>query len=182
MKTQIFFIALIPPKEIKEEVTQFKLYASRHFNASHALKSPPHITLFPPFVWPKEKESFLKDALENFGQLHSAVPVELRHFNSFGQRVIFVDVLFTEELNDLRNSLVLYLKQQIDLNHSDSRPFHPHMTLAFKDLKPAFFSKAWNYFSQLTFERNFVADELFLLRHDGVKWQIIQNVGLTLKP
>jgi hypothetical protein len=40
MKTRIYFIALVPPQEIREEVTQFKLYASEHFNAAHALKSP----------------------------------------------------------------------------------------------------------------------------------------------
>ena len=92
--------------------------------------------------------------------------------------MIFVDVVSSEDLLKLQNMLVMYLKQQIDLNNSDRRAFHPHMTVAFKDLKPSIFPDAWDYFQRQSFERDFEADQLFLLKHDGSKWQVIQTIRL----
>lgn len=178
MKTRIYFIALVPPLEIREEVTHFKLYASGHFNASHALKSPPHITLFPPFRWAPAKEAELKEAVSDFAATHEPFGVILEHFDHFDRRVIFVHVIPTEELLRLQKALKVHLSQKIGLEHSDSRPYHPHMTVAFKDLKPEAFQEAWTYFSQQSYERDFETDQLCLLQHDGKQWQIIQNEAL----
>jgi 2'-5' RNA ligase len=175
MKTRIYFIALVPPQEIREEVTQFKLYASEHFNAAHALKSPPHITLFPPFRWALEKETKLQEAVSHFVVSQTPFWVWLEDFDHFGQRVIFVNVIPGEELLGLQKDLKAHLDQTIDLKQADSRPFHPHMTVAFKDLKPDRFEEAWAYFSQQSYERAFEADQLCLLKHDGKQWQIIQR-------
>ncbi len=175
MKTKIYFIALIPSEEIREEVTQFKLYASKHFNSSHALKSPPHITLFPPFRWNPRSESSLKRSLESFTDSQSDFWVSLKGFEHFDRSVIFVKVIPSEELLALQHELKKCLFEQIGLENADKRAFHPHMTVAFKDLKPAFFQEAWSYFNQEVYERSFKADRLFLLQHDGKQWQIIQN-------
>lgn len=175
MKTQIYFIALIPPAEIREEVTQFKKYASRHFKASHALKSPPHITLFPPFRWSAEKEASLREALKNFAAVRSIFQVQLEDFDRFDRRVIFVHVIPNQELLDFQKDLKAYINKQLELTHVDERPYHPHMTVAFKDLKPDVFEQAWAYFSEQAYERVFEADQLYLLKHDGKQWQVIQE-------
>jgi len=181
MSKSIYFIALIPGQEIREEVTEFKKYASRHFDSSHALKSPPHITLFPPFRREKEKEPQLFDALQHFAQSYPPFFVELNNFERFGRRVIFVDVELSVELKVCQKKLRDHLENEIGLKNKDDRPYHPHMTVAFKDLKPSDFPAAWRHFSQIDYRRIFQADQLYLLRHDGQRWQILKGAGLEGK-
>ena len=45
----LYFIALIPGKELKEKVRAVKERMKADYNAGHALKSPAHITLQMPF-------------------------------------------------------------------------------------------------------------------------------------
>ena len=47
----LYFIALLPPVEVAEEVTEIKQFFARNYNSRAALKSPPHVTLQPPFAW-----------------------------------------------------------------------------------------------------------------------------------
>ena len=61
----LYFIALIPPDEIREEVKSLKEEMSARFRSSHALKSPAHITLQMPF---KRDDSFEE---EMYSTLHS---------------------------------------------------------------------------------------------------------------
>ena len=47
--TALYYIALLPPENIRQEVTALKEHAAEAFHSSKALNSPPHITLIPPF-------------------------------------------------------------------------------------------------------------------------------------
>ena len=46
---QLYSIALVPPKNIREEVLDFQRLAEKKFNSKVTLRSPVHITLVPPF-------------------------------------------------------------------------------------------------------------------------------------
>ncbi|MDE5096246.1 MAG: 2'-5' RNA ligase family protein, partial [Trichodesmium sp. St11_bin5] len=59
----LLFVALVPPENIQNQVTEIKEYFSRNYNSSHALKSVPHITLQPPFKWPTENLTLLQESL-----------------------------------------------------------------------------------------------------------------------
>ncbi|NEQ19818.1 MAG: hypothetical protein F6K28_10405 [Microcoleus sp. SIO2G3] len=48
---KLYFIALLPPEEIQDYANQIKQYFADHYGSRHAQKSPPHITLQPPFEW-----------------------------------------------------------------------------------------------------------------------------------
>jgi 2'-5' RNA ligase len=177
MNDPIFFIAILPPKEIQEKVTSLKAYASRKFNSSHALKSPPHVTLQAPFRWSLKKLKTLRSTLEMFSETQSPFSVELKNWDHFSDRVIFIDVAPNVELMDFQFSLVQYLHKKLSLN-KDKRPYHPHMTVAFKDLKPYYFQKAWAHFSNIEFDTQFEVKELTLLRHNGAQWEIFENYPL----
>jgi len=56
----LYFFAVVPPEEIQSSVTDIKQDFKERFNASHALKSPPHITLIPPFKYDLEDENVLR--------------------------------------------------------------------------------------------------------------------------
>ncbi|MFN6233029.1 MAG: 2'-5' RNA ligase family protein, partial [Microcystis sp.] len=47
----LFFIALLPPPEVQEIATKIKVEFAEIYNSRAALKSPPHVTLQPPFRW-----------------------------------------------------------------------------------------------------------------------------------
>jgi 2'-5' RNA ligase len=54
-----FFIALLPPQMIQDYANQIKQYFAEQYTSQGAQKSPPHITLQPPFVWEDAKPGFL---------------------------------------------------------------------------------------------------------------------------
>lgn len=174
----LYFIALVPLPSICEEVTAFKQYAAQHFGSGHALNSPPHITLIPPFRWPEDQHAKLRTSLTDFSFQAPSFSINLSHFSSFPPRVIFIDVVENKELINLQEQLAQHFAQQLGIQHKGPFGFHPHMTVAFRDLKEEVFPKAWAHFSEQTYQRAFPADQLTLLHHDGKKWEIQANFSL----
>lgn len=171
MAQHILFIALLPDEEIQREVTEFKLECQRQFGASHALKSPPHITLQAPFRWPSERVGDLEISLLGFAERQMSFLVNLENFNCFRPRVIYVDVQKNDDLSELQSELEKHLEQEFDLvDPRRGRGFHPHMTIAHRDLKQGIFPAAWAHFSKKKYSRQFLADRLTLLRHRDGRW------------
>jgi 2'-5' RNA ligase len=48
-----YFIALLPPQEMQDYANQVRQHFADHYASRKAFNSPPHITLEPPFEWPK---------------------------------------------------------------------------------------------------------------------------------
>jgi 2'-5' RNA ligase len=176
MAHSLYFVALLPPKDIRQEVTAFKQEAAERFGSSYALKSPPHITLVPPFRYPADEEPTLHAALTEAASRVQPFSVQLRSFARFDQRVIFVDVLSDETLDFCQRVTAEVFHQRADIT-PEVRSFHPHMTVAFRDLTRPVFPAAWAHFSALTYEREFTAGALTLLRHSGQRWEVLTNAG-----
>lgn len=171
----LYFIAVMPDEKIQKEVTAFKHYCQRHFGAGHALKSPPHITLIPPYRWREEQLPALRDVLDLFALGQTPFAVQLKDFAAFPPRVIFVNVRENKHLTALHTSLLKKLENSLDYHDHRAARFHPHMTIAHRDLtKPAFF-KAWDHFSKQHYQRQFLVDRLVLLHHHNRKWEIEQE-------
>lgn len=90
MNKHLYLIALLPPKEILNEIRLLKEEIKAGFAVSHALKLPAHITLQRPFRVYEEKEKELVGNLSGFSGNHEAFLVELQGFGTFPPRVIFV--------------------------------------------------------------------------------------------
>lgn len=174
-KIGLYFVALIPPDDIAEEVKAFKELAARRFHSRKALTSPAHITLQPPFKWPENRIGEITALLEQLTPTVTPFEQELRDFNCFKPRVVFVGVVLNDALKNLAARLQLTLKPLLGEENIDARPYHPHMTVAFKDLKPCWFYQAWAYFSAQSYQRTFTADALCLLKHNGKEWEVILN-------
>ena len=91
----LFFIAILPDTEIQAEITAFKQTCADKFNARHAFKSPPHITLQMPFRWPLENVNTLENELADFAEHQIPFSIELKNFNCFAPRVLYVCLLYT---------------------------------------------------------------------------------------
>ncbi|SKB16181.1 conserved hypothetical protein [Planktothrix sp. PCC 11201] len=176
MKTseKLFFLALLPPQPIQDHITEIKHYFAQTYNSCHALKSPPHITLQPPFKWLIEDLPTLEQHLTTFAINHTPIPITLSGFNAFPPRVLFVDVIKTPELINLQQQLMDNLAQQLNIvdEVSKKRSFSPHITVAFKDLSRIAFKAAWLEFAQRPIYFEFTVPQLTLLIHNGQTWNI----------
>lgn len=175
-----FFVALLPPQPIQDYATQIKQDFCDRFSSQAALRSPPHITLQPPFEWPLADIDRVKHQLQAFASNHPPLPIQLSGFGAFPPRVIYIDVVRSPDLLDLQRHLMAHLENTLGIVDpvSKKRPFAPHMTVAFRDLKPAGFRVAWPEFEHRELEFLFTADTLTLLLHNGQRWTIYDNFQL----
>ncbi|MGB3239319.1 MAG: 2'-5' RNA ligase family protein [Geitlerinemataceae cyanobacterium] len=180
--SNLYFIALLPPMEIAEEVTQIKRDFANNHGSCAALKSPPHVTLQPPFERSNEEVELLKVCLQEFVGGYAPVPITLSGFGAFPPRVIYVDVVKTPELMALQSGLAAYLEANVAWvdPRNRSRPFSPHMTVAFRDLKREAFQRAWSEFEDRSLYFEFTASYLTLLSHNGQRWEIETEFPLHL--
>ena len=174
---RLLFVALVPPENIQNQVTEIKEYFATKYNSSHALRSVPHITLQPPFKWRTENLAVLQECLQTFAQNCSAFPITLSGFGAFPPRVIYVNVVKTPELLKIQKDLIQFTETNLGIVHPPSkiRPFSPHVTVAFRDLTKTNFRAAWLEFRERSLEFEFVASQLTLLIHNGKRWDIFQE-------
>ena len=179
-KEQLYFIGIIPPQPIYDEALNLKHYFESNYKSKAALNSPPHITLHMPFMWKEEKEHKLISGLESFAAQHFCFDLQLKDFNCFKPRVIYIDVIENEELKALQGILTKFCKTEFNLFNANrlDQPFHPHLTLAFRDLRKAMFNKAWEEFQDKNFEGSWKVDTITLLKHDGTKWNALNSFSL----
>lgn len=176
-----YFLGLIPPSPIAEEIALLKEYFRDHYHSRAALNSPPHITLHMPFEWREDRESELVASISTFASRQSAFPLQLRDFGCFEPRVIFINVLPEPALDGMQSSLHRYCKTQLDLYNAlyQDRPFHPHLTLAFRDLKKSAFRTAWEEFKNRNFEAVFAVNAICLLKHNGRQWNLNNELAFA---
>ncbi len=178
---QRFFIALVPPLEIEQQITQIKLYFAEHYNTRGALNSPPHVTLQPTFEWLAEDIPKLEQTLKDFATKRLSIPVTLSGFAAFAPRVIYADVVKSPQLLEIQKDLMSYIEANLGIvdRLSQSRPFVPHMTVAFRDLTQENFQTAWLEFKDRSLHFEFTVAALTLLLHDGSRWNISNQFPLS---
>jgi 2'-5' RNA ligase len=177
MSQSLYFIALIPPAPVAEEVTGFKKEIALKYNSSRALRSPAHITLQAPFWYEVSWEERLTGTLNDFCRALKAFPLELYGFSKFDKRVIYVNVMQNEKLGLLHKDLMYFLREKLSFPASaTSLSFHPHMTIGFRDLSPEMCVKAWEEFSKRSYKANFEVRSLFLLKHNRKEWDVLREV------
>lgn len=180
MKTDnlnLYFIALTPNEPTYTDIWQLKTEIKDRFNSRAALRSPPHITLHMPFQWKMEKEDMLIKSLNNLAKSHSVFNVKLEGFGAFPPRVIYVQVIESEPLGKVHHAIQRMARSEWHVypKTTNPRPFHPHMTVAFRDLKKADFHKAWMEFKDRKFQANFTANDICLLKHNGKSWNVLHQ-------
>ena len=173
-------MAFLPPTEIQERVTQIKRYIAERYGSRAALKSPPHITLQPPFLWGLEQLDELEQSLREFARDRAPMAISLNGFGAFAPRVVYVCVPKTLELLEFQQALQAYCAQKLNIsqNGQNRRPFAPHMTVAYRDLKPKVFKTLWPEFESQPFKAVFTVKTLTLLQHNGRQWDRLAEYKL----
>lgn len=167
-----YFLAIVPPEPLYGELVALKEKIGTAYEARAALRSPPHVTLHMPFLWNETKEDKLAAALRSFTREQRSLTVALNGFNCFAPRVVYVAVEENEPLQELQRKLFKHCKLHLNIFNANYRdkPFHPHITLAFRDLKKEKFESLWNELATKPFDANFVTNSITLLKHDGRQW------------
>lgn len=177
----LYFIAIVAPEEINNQVLEWKHYMLQHFNCKVALKSPAHVTLIPPFDMPNTMQHEMEEVLMEFAQEQPSFPIQLKNFAAFKPRVLYVHVQPNTHLSDLQARLETYLLAINFPIKKEERAFHPHVTIANRDLHKDDFPRAWQYFQQLQYEVTFPANTISLLRHNGQIWEVANSFPLSNK-
>ena len=168
---KMFFIALLLPEELNEKVRVYKKYMQERYGCSVALRSPAHITLVPPFWFDENNELSLVQSLENF-EFGPGFTLTTHHFSSFPPRTIFIALDPSDELNHLKERSDLHFRQSGLAIPTDARPFHPHITIATRDLHKKNFHESWAYFKDRNFMHSFRVERLSLMKHNGSIWEV----------
>jgi 2'-5' RNA ligase len=173
----LYFVCVLMPDDIGMEVTALKHEIADKFNASYALRTPPHITLIPPFELPDDEVEQVAQMQDEALWGHAHFDVELNGFGNFGNRVIYLNVMPNDRLKSIYLEVVKAYKN-MGKNIDASKPFNPHATIANRDLTAAKFERAWPHFAQRTFNRVFTVDEVHLLKHIDGRWQLFHKSPL----
>lgn len=180
----LYFIAIIPPQPICNDITSFKQDIAQRFNSRHALKTVPHITLKAPFKLLSTYDAALKDWFQNASFPVISFQQMLDGFGAFGNKknpVIFVKPEASASLIKLQKELIQSFQNTFSFLSPtcSDKDFHPHITIAYRDLSLAHFGEAWREYGRKEYKASFTVNGLFLLQHDGTAWQPVAACALS---
>ncbi|GIV27078.1 MAG: hypothetical protein KatS3mg027_0892 [Bacteroidia bacterium] len=177
MSFALYFLAIVPPPELSQKIHQIKNYIAQKYNCKHALKSPPHITIEPPFRFPPAKEALLIQNINHLNQqLQSlSTTIYIKDYDVFLPKVVFIKVLDNPELHQIYKYTHHFVKSQLKIiKDLPPRPFHPHITIAFRDVKKQYTLTILEELkTNFPIQDSFQFQKLFLLKHNGQYWEVI---------
>lgn len=183
-KANLYFIAIIPPQEIREAVTEIKKDFAERFKSSKALRVILHITLKAPFKFPSEQHTELLRWFALTPVTVNSFQQELKDFGRFANKrnpVIFIEPVMNESIKQLQKNVLNHFiksfgKEQVAQNEYK---FNPHMTVAYRDLQYHQFKIAWEEYQSKKFQATFEVNSFHLLQHDGKQWNSVKEMRLS---
>jgi len=175
-RMNLYFIAIVPPRGLRQQVFEFKEEMRARFRAGHALKSPAHITLQKPYKRFSEEEDTMADALTMFAGSERPFNIVLDGFGSFAPRVIFVKVTDTDPVVSLHARLREMLLTKLHFSRDEiMKDVQPHITIATRDLTPETFHDAWAEKKDQVFRGSFTVSSICLMKHNGKNWDLLKE-------
>ncbi|MBK6265816.1 2'-5' RNA ligase family protein [Marivirga sp. S37H4] len=177
MPKELYFLGICPTGRLKEDIHQQKSIISQKYNTKGAFRSSAHITLQMPFKLGQKKLIDFEQDIFRFSEGVQPFNIQLDGFSAFEPRVVYIVVKENEKLNHLHKALEPVLKRhQIFNSTHKNRGFHPHITVAFRDLKKRDFYPLWEEMKNKEFKREFKADGMMLYRHNGSVWEEYKHI------
>lgn len=171
-----YFLALLPPENIRQQVRKIKEEIRDTYQSKKALRLPAHITLQAPFKLEEERVPHVLKVLEEFADTESPFNIILSGFGAFPPRVIFLEVANPGPVKHLQKALHEVMLQIVPgEDELKDRKFHPHITVATRDLQQKQFQTAWEEFRRRDFSASFTAHSMTMFRHNGKSWDILRE-------
>jgi 2'-5' RNA ligase len=172
----LYFIAIIPHANLRDQIKGIKERMQTEYGSGHALKSPAHITLQIPFKRSSAEEARLAEALRRFAADEQSFSLELNGYGAFAPRVIFIKIVEPDPVARLHSHLKKVLIEELHFNHDEvMNAIQPHITVATRDLTKEAFNEAWPEFQNQAFRASFEVKSIFLLKHNGRHWDILEE-------
>ena len=172
----MYFIAIVLPSHLNEKVLKYKKMMFEKYNCTVGLKSPAHITLVPPFWMDEEKERGLIDVIDTLSKKLQPFPVSTNNFSAFKPKTIFIEPIVTDELKEAKHVMDQFFIENEHYNIKiETRPFHPHITIATRDLYKKSFYEIWPWFAGQEFKEEWIAEGISLLKHNKKNWDVLHT-------
>ncbi|HUC82020.1 MAG TPA: 2'-5' RNA ligase family protein [Flavisolibacter sp.] len=175
-KTSLNFIALIPDRELRIKANAIKKDFKR-FESSKATNVYTHITLKAPFKVSGIDRDSLLSWFYKIRLQQTPFHVYLNGFAAFHNKynpVIYINPMPNRELIKMQRELMIDFHNILPAKvHPIDRSFKPHMTVAYRDLTPENFARAWKEYKDKHFYDVFDVHSIYLLEHDWQSWNII---------
>jgi 2'-5' RNA ligase len=167
----LFLVCLIPPVSIVEDVDAIRTDLSERFAVLESLKRPAHITLYNPVKISSSAEElkFFK-ALEDASFADPFTQV-IKNYNSFEPHTVYINVDQNEGIMQLQSQIKKALKPLNLLPQKESFKFTPHLTIAFKDVKPNVYAEIMDELKDKKFKREFLVGSFSVYKHIDKKWR-----------
>jgi 2'-5' RNA ligase len=181
-ESKIYFIALMPTAQVGKEIIRIKQAFAQDYNAVKALHTLPHITLQAPFTARPGMESALCGGLLEFAAQMRPVEVVLDGFGTVDvdrRQVLFIKVAKSEPMMGLHRQLIKFLRKEFGFSPMLAKyGFNPHISISFNDLPDGAFAMAREEYEEKEFNATFMVNNLYLFRHNGKTWEILQKCRL----
>ena len=105
--------------------------------------------------------------------------ISLNGFGSFDKKNNKVIYLHAEEnnlLSEMHRKLMLLLRAEFNFSETETAfEFHPHITIASRDLSSENFHKAWLEYKDKPFRAKFYVNRAYLMKHNFKKWEVLSE-------
>jgi 2'-5' RNA ligase len=170
-------IAIVLPEPVFSGIRKEQEYIAKNWGPKHALRTPPHITVIPPIALSSGEVGLLFGMAEAIAAAMSPFKMKLRNYGSFRPRVVFINPIISPELQELYEIWDQALRSKMPhvFDTYPIRPYHPHITLAHKDVSPEQFQRMWNFYSRKEYHASFDVSGFSILEHKDHGWKV-ENV------
>lgn len=171
----LFYMAVMCPAEINDRVTNMKNWMKDQYGCVAASKSPAHLTIVPPFRAEDEMEATLLDFVSTFNIGVLPFEIRLNGYGNFDSRVLFVNVDDSQALMQLEQDAMADFQQHFpSIIFGMKPPFHPHVTIATRDIPEGKLSEAKAHFEATQpFDDVFTVKELRLVKLVNGTWEVL---------
>jgi 2'-5' RNA ligase len=178
----LYFIAILPPEEVNNQIEEIRLECSRKFGVFKALRPPVHITLYPPFHLDESCQANLERLIGDGTMALSSFTQHLENYGSFARKVVYIDAVKNTKLEYLYQAILSVIaRNKIDrqLESRINQPYNPHITIAYRDVSNEQFAAIWNEYKDRKLELSFEIERFTLLKHEKQKWVPVRDFELV---
>ena len=175
-----FAVYLIPPYHLARDVNEAHAMLRKQFGFSAADRFPVHCTIKGFFKKNNRPAADLQKDLDVFFEDQRALPVSVEDFRidpiGFGLSLMDLKGKPNQEFLEFRDKLVEitkpYIADDCDFKaHDLGRPFHPHITLSFRDIPNELYDDVFKWMEDgPDFTGPFLANTYHLLEFFSEDW------------
>jgi 2'-5' RNA ligase len=171
------FAGFILPEPYHSEINFIKNAVAEKFRCLHALKTPPHITILPPFHMDQSHLAGFNMELEKMLTVEDSFYIHITGFGFFTtNHVAFLDVELSTQLKEIKFGVMKVLKNYLIVK---DQKFHPHITIAHRDVEPAQFRLLKSYLESMPeYVARIPIRDFILFKHYQRSWTPVSQYKL----